>query len=151
MVRALKLDKGTNKRLKKAVSDVAVRCSYFLYLCLRRKEWCTSKLLGWNQKTKGKENGKFSMQQFLVAKSTIKSPTGCRQGVWQGVNGYLVCVLTAHDPWEAFVSACCWVQVPHTQNTSMGLSQIDFGSHRSFGLRFRFWTVELRVQCNSNL
>ena len=26
------------------------------------------------------------MQQFLVAKSTIKSPTGCRQGVWQGVN-----------------------------------------------------------------
>ena len=46
MVRALKLDKGANKRLKKAVSDVAVRCSYFLYLCLRRKEWCTSKLLG---------------------------------------------------------------------------------------------------------
>ena len=60
-----------------------------------------------NQKTKGNENGKFSMQQFLVAKSKTKSPTGCRQGVWQGVNGYLVCVLTAHDPWEAFVSACC--------------------------------------------
>ena len=46
MMRALKLDKRMNKRLKNAVSDVAVRCSYFLYVCLRRREWCTTKLLG---------------------------------------------------------------------------------------------------------
>ena len=46
MRRALKLDKKMNKRLKYAVSDVAVRCSYFLYVCLRRREWCTTKLLG---------------------------------------------------------------------------------------------------------
>ena len=31
MVRALKLDKKMNKRLKNAVSDVVVRCSYYLY------------------------------------------------------------------------------------------------------------------------
>ena len=43
MRRALKLDKSMNKRLKNAVSDVAVRCSYFLYVCLRRREWCTTK------------------------------------------------------------------------------------------------------------
>ena len=36
MRRALKLDKKMNKRLKNAVSDVAVRCSYFLYVRLRR-------------------------------------------------------------------------------------------------------------------
>ena len=46
MTRALKLDKRMNKRLRDAVSDVAARCSYFLYVCLRRREWCTSKLLG---------------------------------------------------------------------------------------------------------
>ena len=46
MARALKLDKQMNKRLQNAVSDVAVRCSYFLYVCLRRREWCTTKLLG---------------------------------------------------------------------------------------------------------
>ena len=46
MTRALKLDKRMNKRLRDAVSDVAVRCSYFLYVCLRRREWCTTKLLG---------------------------------------------------------------------------------------------------------
>ena len=46
MFRALKLDKQANKWLRNAVSDVAVRCSYFLHLCLRRKEWCTSRLLG---------------------------------------------------------------------------------------------------------
>ena len=46
MARALKLDQQMNKRLKNAVSDVAVRCSYFLYVCLRRREWCTTKLLG---------------------------------------------------------------------------------------------------------
>tara|TARA_X000000950_G_scaffold273398_1_gene357148 strand:- start:49 stop:1680 length:1632 start_codon:yes stop_codon:yes gene_type:complete len=46
MTRALKLDKRMNKRLRDAVSNVAVRCSYFLYVCLRRREWCTSKLLG---------------------------------------------------------------------------------------------------------
>ena len=46
MARALKLDKQMNKRLKNAVSGVAVRCSYFLYVCLRRREWCTTKLLG---------------------------------------------------------------------------------------------------------
>ena len=49
MTRALKLDKQMNKRLKNAVSDVAVRCSYFLYVCLRRREWCTTKLLGREQ------------------------------------------------------------------------------------------------------
>ena len=43
---ALKLNKRMNKRLRDAVSDVAVRCSYFLYVCLRRREWCTTKLLG---------------------------------------------------------------------------------------------------------
>ena len=46
MTRALKLDKRMNKRLRDAVSNVAVRCSYFLYVCLRRREWCTTKLLG---------------------------------------------------------------------------------------------------------
>ena len=44
--RALKLDNKMIKRLKNTVSDVAVRCSYFLYVCLRRQEWCTTKLLG---------------------------------------------------------------------------------------------------------
>ena len=46
MRRALKLDKKMNKRLKNAVSDVAARRSYFLCVCLRRQEWCTTKLLG---------------------------------------------------------------------------------------------------------
>ena len=40
------MDKQMNKRLKNAVSDVAVRCSYFLYVCLRHREWCTTKLQG---------------------------------------------------------------------------------------------------------
>ena len=45
VVRVSKLDERMNKRLKNAVSDVAVRCSYFLYVYLRRREWCTTKLL----------------------------------------------------------------------------------------------------------
>ena len=48
MMTALKLDTKMNKRLKSAVSDVAVRRSYFLYICLRRQEWCTKRLLGWD-------------------------------------------------------------------------------------------------------
>ena len=46
MRRALKLDKQMNKLLKNAVGDVAVRCSCFLYVCLQRRDWCTTILLG---------------------------------------------------------------------------------------------------------
>ena len=100
-MRALKLDKRMNKRLKTAVSDVAVRCSYFLYVYLRRQEWCTTKLLG---RDSGEIiNGKFSSQQFLL--QIEKSPAGAGRVYGGESMDFWYALWLAYDPREAFVSA----------------------------------------------
>ena len=90
------------------------------------------------------------MQQSLVA-SRQKVPQDAGRVCGRESTRCLLYVLAIHYPWEASVPASCCVHVPHTLQFLDGSFPDRFRTHMSFGLGFRFWTVEPLDQCNSKL
>ena len=89
MTRALKLDKRMNKRLRDAVSDVAVRCSYFLYVCLRDVSGALQNCWVENRRI---INGKLLQPANLIA-NRKQRPAGAGRVHGGESMRFLVCVM----------------------------------------------------------